>query len=395
MIKQRIKSKIATLVRRLSGIQDNNPARSPFPFIQNVNRDLRKNTQPRVLISYITAPFEKNIDGKSFHTNQKEAVQLLQVFIARNFAVDICHCLEEVALPEIIQKKYDVVFGFGKAFAAACKANPKAIKIMYCTEAYPDFVKKQEQERLAYYHQRYGKEIQVSRHGKFYLPEHFLEADYLLYKGNHVTGQTFATLKHIKAFFPIAPAPFVNHNYQATERNIESTKKNFVWFGSYGAVHKGLDILVDIFNEHPEWQLSVCGLWKEEIPLLPEMKNNIKVYGFMDTSSEEFIDLVNSHSFVVLSTCSEGMSSGVLTCMVHGLIPLVSHESGIDLNNKEQYFEDFHLKHIEKKLLEWTEKPDKELLQLHHETFEQSRRNYNLEVFTATFDRHLQSCLQA
>lgn len=395
MVKQRIKSKIASLLRRLSGIQEPAATRSPFPFIQNINRDLRKQTQPRVLISYITAPFEKNIDGKSFHTNQKEAIQILQVFIARNFAIDICHCLEEFAIPEMTQKKYDVIFGFGKPFMESCRANPHAVKIIYCTEAYPDFVKKQERQRLAYYHERYGKEIQVSRHGKFYLPEHFQGADFLLYKGNHVTGDTFSSLKNIKAFFPIAPAPFVNGQYQFSERNLAKTKRNFVWFGSYGAVHKGLDILIDIFNQHPEWQLSVCGLWKEEIPLLPEMKSNIRVHGFMDTSSEEFIELVNSHSFVVLSTCSEGMSSGVLTCMVHGLIPLVSYEAGIDLNDKEQYFPDFQLKSIEQKLQQWSEKDEAALTQLHRETFEQSRKNYNLDVFTATFDRHLQSCLQA
>lgn len=393
MIKQQIKSKLASLLRRLSGISETAPNRSPFPFIRNINRDLCQDQQPRVLISYITAPFEKNMDGKSFHTNQKEAVQILKVFIQNNFAIDICHCLESHAIPEIKQSSYDVIFGFGEPFVEACRSNPKAKKIIYCTEAFPDFVKQKEQERLAYYKERYGKEINVSRHGKFYLPQHFQPADFLLFKGNSETRKTFASLGHIKDFFPIAPAPFVNPNYEYTERNIANTKKNFVWFGSYGAVHKGLDILVDLFNKHPEWQLSVCGLWNEEKNLLPELRSNIRVFGFMDTSSDEFIQMVNNHSFVILPTCSEGMSSGVLTCMVHGLIPLVSRESGIDLSNPEQYLEDYHVDYIEQKLINWSGASDESLLQLHKSTFEDSRQRYNLKVFSETFDSHLKKCL--
>ncbi len=374
-------------------MNENIPSKSPFPFIQNINRDLRLEHQQKALISYITDPFQKNIDGKSFHTNQKEAVQLLQVFIANNFAVDICHCREEQALPEITAKQYDVVFGFGKPFMEACKANPRATRIIYCTEAYPDFVKQQEQQRIKYYQERYGKEIKVSRHGKFYLPEHYERAEYLLFKGNNVTGKTFSGLKNIKEFLPIAPAPFVNTNYAFTEREVTKTKNNFVWFGSFGAVHKGLDLLIDIFNQHLDWQLSVCGLWKEEISLLPAMGSNIIVHGFMDTASEEFIELVNTHSFVVLPTCSEGMSSGVLTCMVHGLIPLVSRESGIDLDNQEHYLEDYHLAPLENKLNQWANMDEQNLKEMHRETFHNSRLKYNLKVFTETFDKHLQKCL--
>jgi len=389
MVKQRLKNALIYLIKRLSGISVDSQKMSPFPFIQNINRDLTQIKQPKALISYITEPFSKNIEGKSFHTNQKEAIQLLKVFLKYNFAVDICHCLEEQALNSISQKKYDLVFGFGKPFVEACKANPTAIKFIYCTEAFPDFVKQQEQKRLDYYFERYGKKITVSRHGKFYIPEHFNYADYLLYKGNSVTGDTFKHLKNISKQFPIAPAPFLNSNYKFEARDHVQTKKCFVWFGSYGAVHKGLDILVDVFNKHPELQLIVCGLWKEEIELLPILNENIVVKGFMDTSSDEFINVVNSSSFVILPTCSEGMSAGVLTCMCHGLIPIVSRESGIDLDNEEQYLEDFHVDYIEKEVIKWTNTRDELLSVLHKTTFEKTRSQFNLNVFTDCFERHL------
>lgn len=392
-MKQRIKSKLASLLRRLSGPNESGTGKSPFPFIRNINRDLCNEHQKKVLICYITPPFEKNIDGKSFHTNQKEAIQLLRVFIQHNFAADICHCLETHAIEEIRQTRYDVIFGFGQVFLEACKGNPNAKKIIYCTEAYPDFVKKKEKERLNYYRERYGKEIHVSRHGKFYLPEHFQLAEYLLFKGNAETAKSFQGLKNIREFFPIAPAPFLNPNYLFVERNLQETKNKFVWFGSYGAVHKGLDILVDIFNQHPEWQLSICGLWKEEKEFLPDFGPNIKLHGFMDTASDEFIRLVNEHSFVILPTCSEGMSSGVLTCMVHGLIPLVSRESGIDLKDKEQYFEGFHIEEIENTIKRWSSHDNEKLKNLHRSTFIDSRNQYNLKVFTETFDAHLKKCL--
>jgi hypothetical protein len=389
MVANKIKLKIVSLVKRILQVQEPVSPRSPYSFIQNINLNIENKLQKKVLISYITDPFNKNIEGKIFHTNQKEAIQILYVFIKNNYAVDICHCLEEIALPEIAQKKYDLIFGFGKPFLEACIANKNAFKIIYCTEAYPDFVKKQEQSRLNYYHERYGKKINVSRHGKFYLPEQFTYANYLLFKGNKVTEASFPELPGIKKKVPIAPAPFVNLKYVYRERAIATTKNQFIWFGSFGAVHKGLDILVDVFAKHSEWKLIVCGLWKSEIEILPQLTPNIIIKGFMDTNSDEFIEMVDSSSFVVLSTCSEGMSSGVLTCMSHGLIPIVSKESGIDLTDEGLYFDDYKLPSIENKLIEWSNKEDEALLQLHKKIFTDSRNNYNLGVFTKCFEEFI------
>lgn len=78
-----------------------------------------------------------------------------------------------------------------------------------------------------------------------------------------------------------------NHEEILKNRNINEVKKNFLWMGSLGLIHKGLDLLLEIFNELPDYNLYICGSTKNE----PEFEylyfdelyrtKNIHTYGFV------------------------------------------------------------------------------------------------------------------
>lgn len=51
-------------------------------------------------------------------------------------------------------------------------------------------------------------------------------------------------------------------------KSISSSRRNFLWFGSVGLIHKGLDIVIDAFKELPDLSLNVYGLDKKSMVYL-------------------------------------------------------------------------------------------------------------------------------
>jgi glycosyltransferase involved in cell wall biosynthesis len=100
-------------------------------------------------------------------------------------------------------------------------------------------------------------------------------------------------------------------------KDLDALRRRFIWLGSQGFVHKGLDLVLEAFAAMPDYHLTVCGPIHEE----PDFDRafakelyrtaNIKTVGFMDVSSQEFVDLAAEHVGLVYPSCAEGTSGGV------------------------------------------------------------------------------------
>jgi glycosyltransferase involved in cell wall biosynthesis len=97
-------------------------------------------------------------------------------------------------------------------------------------------------------------------------------------------------------------------------------------------IHKGLDVLVEAIKEFPEIKLFVAGVSPSDKGIVDLNFPNIEDVGFLNVNTKEFVDIINKCDFVILPSCSEGMSTSVLTCMRHGLIPVITCQSGVLFN---------------------------------------------------------------
>jgi glycosyltransferase involved in cell wall biosynthesis len=114
-------------------------------------------------------------------------------------------------------------------------------------------------------------------------------------------------------------------------------RRSFVWLGSFGMVHKGLDLVLEAFSARPDLHLTVCGrpekeedFWREysrELKTLP----NISLEGWVDIGSPRFQEILHAHGAVIYPSCSEGGGGSVIHCMQGGLVPVVTTGSSIDL----------------------------------------------------------------
>jgi len=367
---------------------------SRFLFIQNINQNPSLTGQKRALMSYITNPFELSFDIEScFHTNQIECIQILNILIELNFSIDICHCLDDMNVSKMVNKKYDLIFGLGDLFHELCKLNKNSVKILYCAEAHPTFLKKKEKERLDYYLERKGVVEKSRRTNTYYKEKYFNYVNNIIYKGNDYNKKSFLEVEYITNILPIAPAPFLNMDYVYSPKNHINTRNNFIWFGSLGAIHKGLDLLVDVFVKNTNLNLFICGLDKSEEYLFPELPLNIKNMGFVDVNTEKYLALVNNCSFVVMPSCCEGMSSGVITSMNHGLIPLISRECGVDLLDEDLYLNKFRTEYLENNILKYSKMGLEKLQSINDLIFEETRKKYSINQFKKQMTDNIKICL--
>jgi len=105
-------------------------------------------------------------------------------------------------------------------------------------------------------------------------------------------------------------------------------------------IHKGLDLLLEVFKDSPDLHLHVCGPIDDE----PEFKacfydelykrKNIHTYGFIDLRSDVFDYLMKTCAFVIFPSCSEGGAASVVNVMGNGgLVPVVTRESSVSIND--------------------------------------------------------------
>ena len=183
------------------------------------------------------------------------------------------------------------------------------------TEQHPEFSIREENKRLEYYYQRHGKQLSYRRSGIFYKPHH------MSIKYTHIItmGETEPLKEQYDNPYTIFPTGIINPGYFPKEKNHELARKNFLCLGSAGAIHKGLDLLIDVFSGRDDIILHFGGFREHEKAFLniPSRTNMID-YGYIDINSDSFLKIVDKCSFIILLSCSEACSTAITTGMLHG-----------------------------------------------------------------------------
>jgi glycosyltransferase involved in cell wall biosynthesis len=285
-----------------------------------------------VLFSYVTLPFlNRDKHSLNMHTNRWESMDMAETFIERGYAVDIIDISNSTFLP---RKKYDFFIDNGHQMERlAPLLNQDCIKIFHITTSDWKFQNEAEQKRFDDLYKRRGAQLKPDRVLKANKTLELCDIASML--GNSQTASTYAYGNR-----EIIPIPLsTTHTFPSPEKkDFDRARKNFVWFGGAGVIHKGLDLVVEAFAQMPEYSLTICGkldgekdfkeIYKKELSL-----PNIKIAGFMDPGSQEFKELCDTTLGLVYPSCSEGQAGSVIVMMHAGVIPIISRESGVDAEN--------------------------------------------------------------
>ena len=164
-----------------------------------------------------------------------------------------------------------------------------------------------------------------------------------------------------------------------------------MWFGSLGFVHKGLDLVLEAFRDLPDLQLTVCGPIDTEPEFVAAFRQelfetpNIETRGWIDIASREFVELANQTAAVVFPSCSEGGGGGVITCMHAAMLPVVTPEASVDVEDFGVVIDDASVAGVKDALLSVSRMSAEELTARTRRAYELVRSQHTRESFAKTY----------
>jgi len=305
----------------------------------------------RALLSYITYPFKKNSMN---HTNYYEVTAWASVLNELGYQVDIVQYNNCPYNLEII--KYDLICGFGDVFNIYMKTSlVKAKTIIYATGMHVSVQNTNTLKRLRDVYEKKGVWLGdsvrfVDKSWSFH--SSFVDATIAL--GNEFCANSYIEYTSSSNVYKLDSLFFRIFDYnEIINRKFDDSQKHFLWFGSSGAIHKGLDLLLEYFATNSSITLHIAGSIDKEVDFTSVYykelfeTSNIIYHGFIDIKTNSFKNILKQCSFLIYPSCSEGGSPSVLTCIGNGgLFPIITKETTVDIPYKI-WIDDFNIESID------------------------------------------------
>jgi hypothetical protein len=305
-------------------------------------------SRKRALLVYRVIPFHLGKDHPAFryHQNFKQAMQIATVLDEAGYLVDVAEMGDRKFRAE---SPYDLVMSHRVDYEGLEKAiGPGTMKV-YLSAGMNHIAHNRNQEiRAEYFLERKGKKLRNLPRDQEDMP--FLKiADAVVGFGNDCTRNSW------KSAFAGPIYNFENYSLrwlQPERRDWDSAKLNFLFFGSHLQLSKGLDITLDVFSQFKDVHLFVCSHYQKDADFCKIYDKelfhtaNIHPCGWIDIGGRKFKELVAQCGFVILPSCSEASAGSVVNAMATGLIPIVTPEVGIDMDDFGFCLSDFRVETI-------------------------------------------------
>jgi hypothetical protein len=326
------------------------------------------------------------------HTNRWEAVQIAQTFLDRGYRVDVISENNDWFVPA---KHYSFFVGNRINFdRIADSINHDCVKILHIDTAHWLVNNSGEHQRLLKLQRRKGVTLPTRRSLKPNLAiEH---ADYATILGNEFTISTYAYANKPLYRLPISSATLYPW---PDAKDFEACRNHYLWLGGYGLVHKGLDLVLEAFTQMPDHHLTVCGPIHEESDFANAYEKelyrtpNIHTVGWIDLESPEFLEIRRRCIALIYPSCSEGQCGGVVTCLQAGLIPIISYESGVDVDGFGVILKTCSTDTIKNSVRIMSSLTANELQSRAHKAWEYSRANHTRERFAEEYRKNISAIL--
>ncbi len=347
-----------------------------------VNYFRRKNDK-NILICYIVAPFCTDCKRVT-HTNFLMALSIAKIFDDHKYNVDIIDWSNEY---HFSLDKYNVVFGFGSNLRRAVD-HAGIYTIAFLTGASEYWSNIAELRRVREAEKRTGKRFRLRRNctslvdlGKA------MDTDAAICHGNQWTVSTWEML--YSRIWRINGFGF--QPLEISERDdIKRLKYNFCFFSGAGNIHKGLDICLETFKNLPNCHLYIATKldddFREAYAEYLESPN-VHYVGFIEVESETYKELCRKCLFSILLSCSEGQATSVLTNMSNGMIPVVTENCGIDVEEIGFLVADVTVESVTDRISAIIDVADNILSDMAVKVKIRAHDNYTQEAFEQNFDR--------
>lgn len=291
------------------------------------------------LVSYVNNYLSYNDTDPIFngHSSKWRSKNIVDIFLEMGYDVDAINYNNNNFIPS---KKYNIIFDIHQNLARLGPLFPRTtINILHSTGSYPLYAANRELARVSNL---------MERKKKYYAPKRICETVYFKHSLEIANVCSLHGNAHTKNTFPveyrdkITLIP-VTYSLSVQKELNQPLGDEYLWFYGSGSVHKGLDILLDLFSQNQNYKLNIVGnvdyetdfmqIYKDELNNLP----NIKYHGFIDPLSDQFKQIIQRCFAFIAPSCSESTSTAAVTCLNIGLYPIYSIDNGLTLPEDTGY----------------------------------------------------------
>lgn len=264
------------------------------------------------------------------HNHFLEARLMTEVFLELGYAVDFIDYRNGEFVP---RHRYDVFICPRIGFEQIANRLPaECIKIVHLDTAHWLYNNTAALRRLQEVQQRRG--VALSSYTEVQVNRAIETADYATLLGNDFDYETYRFAG--KRVFQL-PNPGTRLYPWMNAKDFSASRTRFLWLGSRGLVHKGLDLTLEAFVRMPDLHLTVCGPIESDRQFVEAFRTelyetpNIHTYGWIDITGKEFLELARHTIAHVYPTSADACCGSVVNCMHAGLIPIATREAGVDI----------------------------------------------------------------
>lgn len=193
---------------------------------------------------------------------------------------------------------------------------------------------------------------------------------------------------------PAAPLPWLDRDY-------ETARRRFLWLGSAGFVHKGLDLVLEAFAATPDLALTVCGPLAQDAEFTTQFERelyrtpNVHAHGWVDVGGAGMVEIARRTIAFIYPSCAEGQAGSAVIAMHAGLVPIVTPQTGIDVGDFGVLLRDSGIAAIADAVQYVANLPIAELRDRSRAAWEYAQRHHTAAAYRAAYDAVLDTVLPA
>lgn len=343
----------------------------------------------RVAFSYVVDPFLARSEGHIAyaHTQDWESWTMARTWRALGFRVDVLHWTNAEWLPD---GPLDVlVDARSNLERLAPHAGAGCVKVFHAETAHWRTNDEAQRRRLDELAARRG--IRLTRTRLVGENRAIETADCATVLGGEWTLASYRPFGKPLYRVPISNA-FVYPSPEA--KDFEACRGRFLWFGGVGFVHKGLDRVLEAFAGVDGLALGVAAPLDREPDFAEAYRRelwrtpNVRALGWLDVASARFEAVAAETLGMVFPSCSEGGGGSAITAMHVGLIPLLTHETSVDLTPDEGVIlADAGVETIRRTALALSARPAEELRATALAAWKRAQAEHTRKAFEANYRR--------
>ncbi len=284
----------------------------------------------RALVLYTVYPFRVR-EHRFPHQNVWQVGELAYALDELGLAVDVVE--HDEGRRGLLRPPYALVVDLHPRAPALYDGSlaPGGRRIAYITGKNPEFGNAAERQRLDDLARRRGVRLVPRRQVPLFPRQRIEGCDAFFYFGDRATLETYRGFR----LPPTYRLPNNGYDDVAPTAPDRRDPRRFLFLGGTGQVHKGLDLLLELFATAPELELVVCSPVAAERDFArayaAELRRpNVRVLGAVDVRSPRFREVQAGCGTMLLPSCSEGESGSVTVALSYGLPCAVGPSCGFE-----------------------------------------------------------------